>query len=75
MLGEVLPLGARPRDAPGSLEWQHRGLGARLVGLSEEAARAWGMDRLAVMSGLGARGYFRRLGYSPDGPYMVSPRL
>jgi elongator complex protein 3 len=75
VLGEVLPLHARPRDDAGSLEWQHRGLGARLVGLSEEAARAWGMDRLAVMAGMGTRGYFRRLGYSLDGPYMVSPRL
>ncbi len=52
-----------------------RGLGARLVGRSEEAARAWGMDRLAVMAGMGARGYFRRLGYSLEGPYMVSPKL
>jgi len=75
VLGEVLPLGARPRDDAGSLEWQHRGLGAHLVGSSEEAARAWGMERLAVMSGMGARGYFRRLGYSLEGPYMVSPRL
>ena len=75
VLGEVLPLHARPRDGAGSLEWQHRGLGARLVGLSEEAARAWGMDRLAVMAGMGTRGYFGRLGYSLEGPYMVSPRL
>ena len=71
VLGEVLPLGARPSDAPGSLQWQHRALGARLVAEAERAAVAWGLGRLAVMAGMGARPYFRRMGYALEGPYMV----
>ena len=71
VLGEVLPLGARPSDARGSLQWQHRALGARLLAQAEQAARSWGLRRLVVMAGMGARPYFRRLGYELDGPYMV----
>jgi elongator complex protein 3 len=71
VLGEVLPLGSRPSDARGSLQWQHRGLGARLVEEAERAATSWGMRRLAVTAGMGARPYFRNLGYELVGHYMV----
>lgn len=71
VLGPSLPLGSRPSDGEGSLEWQHRGLGRRLVEEAEGRAKGWGMDRLAVMAGMGTRAYFRRLGYSLQGPYMV----
>jgi elongator complex protein 3 len=66
VLGEVVPLDARPKD-----RWQHRGLGARLLGEAERIAREdWGMERLLVNSGAGARGYYRKTGYVTAGPYM-----
>ena len=71
VLGKALPLGAMPSEGAGSLEWQHRGLGRMLVGEAEDRARDWGLGRLAVMAGMGTRGYFRKMGYSLDGPYMV----
>lgn len=71
VLGEVLPLGARASDEKGSLQWQHRGLGARLVAEAERATASWGLRRLAVTAGMGARPYLRRLGYSLEGHYMV----
>ncbi len=71
VLGAALPLGASPTEGEGSLEWQHRGLGRRLVREAEERARGWGMDRLAITAGMGTRAYFRKLGYDLDGPYMV----
>jgi len=71
VLGAALPLGASPTEGEGSLEWQHRGLGHRLVREAEERARGWGMDRLAITSGMGTRAYFRRQGYDLDGHYMV----
>ena len=71
VLGAALPLGAIPTDGEGSLAWQHRGLGRRLVNEAEERALGWGMDRLAITAGMGTRAYFRRLGYDLDGPYMV----
>jgi len=51
---------------------QHRGLGRRLV---EEAERITkkesGIKKIAVISGVGARGYYRRLGYRLEDTYMV----
>jgi elongator complex protein 3 len=71
VLGKALPLGAAPSNMPGALEWQHRGLGSRLVSEAEDRSREWGAGRLAVTAGMGTRGYFRAMGYGLDGPYMV----
>nr|AAC62701.1 hypothetical protein [Cenarchaeum symbiosum] len=49
---------------------QHSGLGRRLVSEAESAARELGAGRLLVISAVGTRGYYRRLGYSRTGPYM-----
>jgi len=65
-LGRAIPLGSR---WPGS--WQHRGLGARLMAEAEELARKQGARKLLVISAVGVREYYRRLGYSFDGTYMV----
>jgi elongator complex protein 3 len=56
-------------------EWQHRGFGRRLIERAESIAREAGYGKLAVISGIGARPYYReKLGYYQDGPY-VSTRL
>lgn len=53
-------------------QWQHRGLGRALVSRCEEIARREsGGCRLYVTSGVGARVYYRKLGYRREGPYMV----
>ena len=62
--GRSLPLGGR-----GGI--QHRGLGARLMAEAEGIARESGARRLLVLSAVGARGYYRRLGYERRGPYMA----
>ncbi len=50
---------------------QHRGFGRRLLQEAERiAAEVYGVSRLAVISGVGVRGYYGRLGYSLLGPYM-----
>ena len=50
---------------------QHRGLGKQLMAKAEEIAREHGKDRMLVISGVGAREYYRRLGYRKEGPYMA----
>ena len=56
-------------------DWQHRGYGRRLLEHAEERAAAAGYDKVSVISGIGARRYYReKLGYHQDGPY-VSKRL
>ena len=56
--GQTARLGAR---APGQA--QHVGLGSELIGRARELARAARFRRLAVISAVGTRGYYRRLGF------------
>jgi elongator complex protein 3 len=72
VFGSEVPLGERNNAAA-----QHRGLGRELL---EEAGRIareeFKMRRIAVISGVGAREYFRsEFGYSLDGHYMVKELL
>ncbi|MDY6766287.1 MAG: tRNA uridine(34) 5-carboxymethylaminomethyl modification radical SAM/GNAT enzyme Elp3, partial [Candidatus Nanohaloarchaea archaeon] len=49
---------------------QHSGYGTRLMQAAEERARENGFDTLTVISAVGTREYYRKLGYERDGPYM-----
>ncbi|KAI5450151.1 Elongator subunit [Naganishia albida] len=52
--------------------FQHQGIGTLLMEEAERIAREeHGSGRVAVISGVGTRDYYRRLGYVLDGPYMV----
>ena len=52
---------------------QHRGWGRRLLGEAERLAREAGYSKLAVISGIGVRQYYReKLGYHQDGPYVAT---
>jgi elongator complex protein 3 len=50
---------------------QHAGLGSELVKHAEEVAGSRGYRRMAIISALGTRGYYRRLGYELGENYMV----
>lgn len=63
--GPMVPLGTKKAG------WQHRGYGTRLIEAAEALAREKGYMRLEITSGIGARGYYRRLGYDLEGPYMA----
>lgn len=62
-----------PEQPIGSLEgrgMQHKGFGDKLLGKAEEIARDRGKDKMLVISGIGAREYYRKKGYNKQGPYM-----
>eukprot|EP00039_Didymoeca_costata_P031822 m.36217 g.36217 ORF g.36217 m.36217 type:complete len:561 (+) comp9051_c0_seq1:164-1846(+) len=65
--GSVVPVSARD-----PVKFQHQGYGTLLM---EEAARIarveHGSTKIAVISGVGTRNYYRKLGYELEGPYMV----
>eukprot|EP00055_Hartaetosiga_balthica_P009424 m.37522 g.37522 ORF g.37522 m.37522 type:complete len:570 (-) comp6740_c1_seq1:4191-5900(-) len=65
--GSVVPV--KSRDPK---KFQHQGFGTLLM---EEAARIareeHGSTKIAVISGVGTRDYYRKLGYELDGPYMM----
>ena len=51
--------------------FQHHGFGIRLMEEGERIARdEHGSEKLLVISGVGTRHYYRKLGYQLDGPYM-----
>jgi elongator complex protein 3 len=59
------------RGGPG---FQHRGFGAKLLEEAERIARdEYGLQRMAVLPGVGVRGYYRARGYrkAPSSPFMV----
>ncbi|MBI2667008.1 tRNA uridine(34) 5-carboxymethylaminomethyl modification radical SAM/GNAT enzyme Elp3 [Candidatus Woesearchaeota archaeon] len=50
---------------------QHRGWGKKLMQKAEEIARAHGKNKIVVISGVGVREYYRKLGYEKEGSYVV----
>ena len=50
---------------------QHAGLGRQLMAKAESIARENGFGKIAVIAGVGARGYYRKLGYKLKENYMV----
>jgi len=50
---------------------QHRGLGAALLAEAERISREeTSAEKISVLSGPGARGYYRKTGYALEGAYM-----
>lgn len=49
---------------------QHRGYGKKLMNKAEEIAKENNKEKILVISGVGVRNYYRKLGYEKDGPYM-----
>ena len=68
IFGSEVPIGAQDDKAA-----QHKGLGAALIREAERIAHEeYSAGQIAIISGVGARDYFRsELGYQLDGHYMV----
>jgi elongator complex protein 3 len=62
--GELVPLGAKKKV-------QHQGLGKILMAKAEELSILTGAKKIAVISGIGVRGYYRKLGYRLKNTYLV----
>jgi elongator complex protein 3 len=61
--GELMPVGSGAKV-------QHRGLGKELLAKAELLASLAGAKNIAVISGVGVRGYYRKLGYKLSQTYM-----
>jgi len=61
-----VPVGKRLPKA-----WQHKGYGAILLGEAERITRQeYGFRKILVISALGTKQYYKRSGYTYEGPYM-----
>lgn len=50
---------------------QHKGIGKKLMQKAEEITIKHNKNKIIVISGVGVRGYYRKIGYHKEGPYMV----
>ncbi len=50
---------------------QHKGWGKKLMAKAEEIATSRSKDKMVVISGVGVKEYYKKLGYVKEGPYMV----
>ena len=62
--GQLVPLGQAGKI-------QHFGLGKKLLIEAEKIAKKNKLKKIAVISGIGVREYYKKLGYSLAGTYMV----
>ncbi len=62
--GELVPVGSKKKT-------QHVGLGKRLIKKAEEIAKQTGFEKISIISGVGVRGYYKKLGYNLVNTYMV----
>ncbi len=64
--GPMVPVGFKREDG-----WQHRNYGRCLLEEAERIAfEEFDKRKLLVISGLGVKRYYKRLGYVDDGPYV-----
>ena len=64
--GQALRLHIRDNSS-----WQHRGYGSVLMQEAERIAlEKFGVKKMLVISAIGTREYYRKLGYRKEGMYM-----
>jgi len=63
--GPEVPVGRKDKEA-----WQHQGRGRWLMAKAEQIALDKGFRRILVLSALGTKMYYGRLGYEKLGPYV-----
>lgn len=64
--GQMLKIGTKKASAS-----QHKGMGVKLIKEAEKLAVKTKADTLAVISGVGVRDYYRKLGYKLKNTYMI----
>ncbi len=64
--GQLLEIGKTDKKAS-----QHQGMGKKLLKEAEKIAKKNGFKKIAVISGVGVRNYYKKAGYKKKGSYMV----
>jgi elongator complex protein 3 len=71
LIRELHTYGRHTKIGGAGEQGQHIGFGRRLITEAEHIAREAGYTKLAIISGIGVRAYYRKLGYHLEGTYMV----
>ena len=64
--GKSLSIGKKSK-----FSFQHKGLGKMLLAKAEEICKKNNINKLKIISGVGARQYYKKLGYELVEPYML----
>ncbi|MBU1613351.1 GNAT family N-acetyltransferase, partial [Patescibacteria group bacterium] len=64
--GQTLEIGAKDKKAS-----QHKGLGKKLLLEAEKICAKNGISELAIISGVGVRNYYKKLGFKSSKTYLV----
>ncbi|RJP63066.1 MAG: tRNA uridine(34) 5-carboxymethylaminomethyl modification radical SAM/GNAT enzyme Elp3 [Ignavibacteriales bacterium] len=68
--GKMIPTYSEDQDDEIS-QTQHMGFGKKLMAEAERITKARGINKVAVISGIGVRNYYKKLGYKLEGTYMT----
>lgn len=66
---------AQETHTAGGNSAQHQGIGKNLLNMAESIARTNNYAKMAIISGIGVRDYYRKRGYQLKGTYMVKDLL
>ncbi len=69
--GQMAQIKSLYEGRPNTSSAQHSGLGKKLMAEAEKITKQNGFSKIAVISGVGVRGYYRKLGYKLQNTYMV----
>ncbi len=72
--GQMIPVSGEYQTAGGDdkiSQTQHLGLGKKLMAEAEKISQARGLKKIVVISGIGVRNYYRKLGYRLKNTYMI----
>jgi elongator complex protein 3 len=67
VFSEVVPIGEKPLPE----QFQHRGVGKKLLSKAEQISQDFGSKELTVLSGIGVKDYYRKLGFFDNGCYLT----
>ena len=65
--GQILSVGENINKE----KFQHKGWGSKLLKKAEEIAKKAGYNKLAIISGIGVREYYKKFDYKLNGVYMI----
>jgi len=71
LIREIHTYGQMARISEKCFSPQHRGLGKKLIKQAEKISKKFGVKKIAVISGIGVRPYYRKLGYRLKDTYMI----
>ena len=69
--GQLIPIHPSGSRKPSLAAVQHTGLGKRLMAEADKLAKKHRVEQIAVISGVGVRPYYRKLGYRLQDTYMT----